>query len=252
MHGIRIRSTVVALLALASMVAVAAGTASAQDPSPVGSQASSAAPSDTTTTEFLRETFDAPGPWWVGSDDVGTSSVADGVMRWTISKDGRSIWDTRELAVPQDRVRVEATVMVEDGVGAVGPVCAGRDTANRAIWAGVNGAEWLVGRLIDSRIEVVERGNLASVLDEDMWIGAVPLRVRLECAVDDGADRSTVRIEGVEVADVVGEPIGPFEEAGLIAIADQAGLTVLFDDVTITGGPDAPDAPPSPSGAPAS
>ncbi len=248
MHGIRIRSMVVALLALGSMVVVATGTATAQDPSAAGSPVSSPAPSGP-TGELVRDTFDAPGPWWVGSDDVGTSSVADGVMRWTVIKDGRSIWDTRDLPVPQDRVRIEATVMVENGTGAGGPVCAGTDTAERSIWAGINGAEWLVGRLTDSRIQVIERGDLAAVLDEDVWIGAVPLRVTLECAVDDGGDRSTVWIEDVEVADVVGEPIGPFEEAGLIAIADQAGLTVLFDDFAVVG---APETAPSPSGPPAS
>jgi hypothetical protein len=247
MHGFRIRSMVVALLALGSTVVVATGTATAQDPSVAGSPASSPAPSGT-TGELVRDTFDAPGPWWVGSDEVGTSSVADGLMRWTVNKDGRSIWDTRDLPVPQDRVRIEATVMVEAGTGAAGPVCAGTDTADRSIWAGTNGAEWLVGRLTDSRIQVIERGDLAAVLDEDVWIGAVPLRVTLECAVDDGGDRSTVWIEGVEVADVVGEPIGPFEEAGLIAIADQAGLTVLFDDFAILG---VPEVVPSPSDAPA-
>jgi hypothetical protein len=238
-------------MALGILVA-ASGAVAAQDASPAASglpPSWSPAP-PAATLELVRDTFDAPGDWWVGSDDVGTSSIADGGMRWTIVQDGRSIWDTPELPSVQDVVRVEAAVLVEDGIGAAGPVCAGSDTGERAIWAGVNGDdEWLVGRIADSRVQVIERGDLARVLPEDAWIGApVPLLVTLECAVGVATtDSIAVWVEGVRVAEVVDERVGPYLRAGLMATADEAGLAVLFDDFAVFGGP---QASPSPSVAP--
>ena len=250
-----------AVMAALGTFVVAAGSVTAQQPSPTGWAPSwSPAPPDA-SIEVIRDTFDSPGAWWQGSDDVGASSVADGIMFWTISQDRSSIWDAMDLPTPLQEARVEAVVRVYEGIGAGGPLCAGTNESERAIWAGVNGdGEWLVGRIADSRVQVIERGEVAGVLGENAWLGPLTqLLVTLECTVEPvGADHYTVWIEGVQVADVTDEPVGPFLRAGLVASADEGGVSVLFDDFAVFGGPEAlgsPDASaaaaPSPSSVPA-
>ncbi len=231
-----------AVVIAVGMVALATGAVMAQDASPAaspgGTPSWSPAPPDA-VIEVARDTFESRGPWWTGSDEVGSSSVADGVMRWTIAQDGRSIWDTPDLPAQLDEVRVEANVLVEEGIGAGGPVCAGPDTGELAIWAGVSrDEEWLVGRIVGSRMQVITRGDLKRVLDEDDWIGAPrPLLVTLECTVAaEGDDHYTLWVQGIQVADVVDEPVGPFLHAGLMATADEAGLAVVFDDFAVFAG----------------
>jgi len=248
------------------IVAISAAAVTAQEPSPTGwTPTWSPAPPDASHA-VVRDPFDAAGTWWIGSDEVGTSNIVGGDLRWTIAKDRQSIWDATTLPMPLQEARVEATVLVEDGVGAGGPLCAGADESERAIWAAVNGeGEWLVGRIADSHIQVIERGETPIVRRHDVPVGApYPTLVTLECTVDpEGADHYTVWFEGVQVADVVDEPFGPFLRAGLIASADEAGFAVLFDDFAVFGGPEAvgsPDASaaaergasaaPSPSGVP--
>lgn len=245
-----------------SMLTAATGAVIAQEPSPASSTPSpgwtpgwTPAPPDATHV-IVRDTFDAPGEWWTGSDDIGTSRLVDGGLRWTIDQDRRSIWDTPELPRALDEVRVEATVLVEDGSGGGGPLCAGADTGERAIWAGVNGdGEWIVGRIADTHVQVIERGETPIVRRHDVPVGApYPVLVTLECIVDpEGADHYTVWFEGVQVADVVDEPVGPFLRAGLVATADEAGLSILFDDYAVFGGSDVATSPaPSARGAPPS
>ncbi|MET0772091.1 MAG: hypothetical protein ABWZ82_03320 [Candidatus Limnocylindrales bacterium] len=258
------------MMAALGMAALATGGVTAQDPSPTSdtsgpipewTPAWSPGPPDA-THEIRRDTFDASGTWWTGSDDVGTSRVTFGDLRWTIAQDGQSIWDVFDLPLPLQEARVEASVVVEEGTGAGGPLCAGSDESRRAIWAGVNGdGEWLVGRIADSRVQVIERGEMPIVRRHDVPVGApYPKLVTLECTVDpEGVDHYAVWIEGVQVADVVeDEPVGPFLRAGLIASADEAGLLVVFDEFAVFGGPEALGSPgpsaavvPSPSSAPA-
>jgi hypothetical protein len=257
--GHRMRVAMAGALATAlGTVALAASAVLAQSPSPAGSAEPpgwspswSPAPPDA-ARQIVRDAFDPPGPWWTGSDETGTSSIAGGRMRWTIVEDRRSIWDAPELPAPEGEVRVEATVLVEEGLGAGGPLCAGSETGERAIWAGVNGGgEWIVGRIVDSRVQVIERGERPRVRRHDVPVGApYPLLVTLECTVDpEGADHYTVWIEGVQVADVVDEPIGPFLRAGLMATADEAGFEVLFDDFAVFAGPELLPSPGPTSGA---
>ena len=247
-----------AVTAALGMVVVAAVSVTAQQPSPTGwTPTWSPAPPDA-SDEVVRDSFDSAGTWWIGSDDVGTSNIVNGDLRWTIAKDRQSIWDATTLPGPLQEARVEATVLVEDGVGAGGPLCAGADESEHAIWAAVNGdGQWLVGRIADSHVQVIQRGETPIVRRHDVPVGApYPTLVTLECTVDpEGVDHYTVWFEGVQVADVVDERFGPFTRAGLIASADKAGLSVLFDDFAVFGGPEAlgsPDASAAAASSPSS
>jgi hypothetical protein len=200
--------------------------------------------------EIIRDPFDTPGSWWTGSDEIGTSRLAVGGMRWRIAQDRRSIWDLMDLPGPLDRVRVEAAVLIEQGTGGGGPICAGDDPGARSLWAMVNGdGEWLVGRIVDGHVQVVDRGDLPIVRRHDVPVGApYPLLVTLECAVDPSleGDRATVWIDGAQVADVVDQAVGPYVSVGLTATADQKGLAILFDDFAAYDAPPAADESPSP------
>jgi hypothetical protein len=194
-----------------------------------------------------RDGFDEPGTWWIGSDDVASSVVTGGNMLWTIKADGTSVWDDVGLSTPLDRVRVDATVLVGDGSGGGGTLCAGADAGTHSLWAGINGdGEWLVGRIVDTRLQLAERGDAPRVRRHDVPVGApYPWLVTLECTADPVAgDRVRLWVEGVQVADVVDDAVGPYARVGLVGSADTGGLSITFDDFTVYGDP-GPD--PSPS-----
>jgi hypothetical protein len=199
----------------------------------------------------MRDTFDTPGDWWTGSDEVGSSTLADGGFRWVIHEDRRSVWDTRDLERPLEVVRVDATVLVEQGSGGGGPLCGGADPARRSLWAGVNGdGEWILGRILDSRVQVVDRGELPAQRRQDVPVGAPhPLLVTLECMIDPigTGHGATLWIDGTQVVDVAGEEVGPFATVGLTATGDREGFSILFDDFAAYDRPGDVEGSPSPS-----
>jgi hypothetical protein len=186
---------------------------------------------------LLQEDFSRPGDWWVGSDRFSTNAYRDGGYGVQMNRGGRSQWDWRKLPDARDRLKVEALVLVEQGQGAGGPICGAAGGNDSWFWAGTNGAEWLVGRIADTRLQVAERGPLPMVRDPDAPVGgALPSRVTLECAVDpDGAgDRVVVWVDGVQVADIVDSAIGPFDKGGLVYSSDRKGARLLFDDLVVS------------------
>jgi hypothetical protein len=245
------------VLATSALLASAGGSLAGGSPEPtwsLGAPSPVAPPSWTpdapsASHELVRDPFDAPGTWWIGTDEVGTNAIHDGGLRWTFLQDRRSSWDTQPLADPLSRVRVEAIVYVEDGSGGGGPVCAGDDAGTRSFWAGVNGdGQWLVGRIMDSHAQVTARGELLDALGDDAIGAPQPRLVTLECSIgtSGGSDKVSVWIDGVRVADMASEAVGPFTSAGLTASADQQGFSIRFDDFAVYDEPRASQGSPSP------
>src|SRR5262249_24080340 len=98
------RLSIPIVVTVSALVAVTGGPVAGASPGPSAAMPvpSSAAPAHSftpdgprATRELLRDTFDTPGPWWIGTDEVGTNQIADGGLRWTFAQDRRSQWDTR-------------------------------------------------------------------------------------------------------------------------------------------------------------
>jgi hypothetical protein len=213
-----------------------APSASTSGPSATWTPTWSPAPPSETAPIFRDEFRDA-GSWWTGSDDVGSSTVAGGALHWTIGQEHRSIWDSIDLPAPLDRVRVDASVLVEQGIGGGGPLCAGADAGEHAIWAGINGdGEWLVGRISDTHLQVIDRGETPTVRRHDVPVGApYPLLVTLECTSDPAGDHAKVWVSGIQVADIVDAPVGPYLRAGLTASGDTPPFAITFQDFEVFG-----------------
>jgi hypothetical protein len=196
--------------------------------------------SPSSSDPIVRDEFLEAGPWWTGSDEIGTSGVAKGALRWTIGQERQTVWDSVVLPAALDQVRVDASVLVDEGNGGGGPLCAGADPGVHALWAGINGdGEWLVGRIADTHLQVIDRGEIPTVRRHDVPVGAAyPLLVTLECTSDPTAgDRARVWVSGIEVADVVDVPTGPYLRAGLTASADQPPFAITFEDFEAFAGP---------------
>jgi hypothetical protein len=230
----------------AVLVLAASGISAAQSPSasPVVDAPSlpgveaSPAPSVLPDPVFV-ETFDQPNDlWWTGRDKRENTRYAAGGLRTTLRvKGGSSTWQWVDLAAPTDHVRVEIMVLVEEGSGGGGPICGDAAGDGGWFWGGINGdGEWLIGRILGSRLQVADRGEQPIVRNPDAPVGApYPVPVVLECQVDPtgGGDRVVLWVEGVEVADIVDEAIGPYAHAGMVTAGDEAGVTVWFDDLQV-------------------
>lgn len=241
----RLGATLLVMLTLNAVPASSASPSSALASSgPTASPSATWTPSwspapPTAADPIVRDEFLDPGPWWTGSDDIGSSMVADGAMRWAIHGEHRSIWDSFELPEALGSVRVDSSVLVDTGSGGGGPLCAGSDPGEHALWAGVNGdGEWLVGRIVDTHLQVIERGEIPMVRRHDVPVGApYPLLVTLECSSDPIAgDRARVWVSGIQVADVADVPVGPYLRAGLTASADQPPFAITFEDFEVFAG----------------
>ena len=135
------------LVGLAVVTALAfAAVAAAQDAS---GQPTPAAVGEVITlgadTEIHRDDLGGVGSWGVTEDDAATITIADGVLRFSISRAplARSSW--LELGVEAPVLWVRAVVAMSAERGAAGPMCGTSGPTPSALFGIVNTA-WRVGR----------------------------------------------------------------------------------------------------------
>ena len=250
-------------------VTLAAGGAQGASPSPAREEATASPPvasvlpsaSPGVPVPVLTEPFDAPSDrWWTGRDERERTAIEDGVLRTRLrTKGASSTWQWVDLPAATDRVRVQAQVLVERGPGGGGPICGDAAGDGHWYWGGINGdGEWLLGWISGSRVHVEQRGDRPVVRDPEAPVGApYPVPVTLECAVgpDGASDRVTLAVQGVPVAEMAKQRVGPYPQVGLMVAGDKAGVTVTFDDLlawdaaALEAAP-APSPTASPSGSP--
>lgn len=214
-----------ALLAVATMMSGAA----AQDASPTMRAGPGLLGA---TTEVWRDDLSAPSTWEVLSDDTGATAYTDGQLAMSVTADRQSVWDDHQLDRPWPVLRMEAWVATT-GEGMAGVGCGSSLGLPRWLWAGTDGAGgWLWGRIIDTRLQVVDRGELPVQVD------GRHVTLAIECASDPatGGDHVSVTTDGVQVATGFDIPVGPFDKATLLVSADTAPEEARFDDVVVLAG----------------
>ncbi len=227
--GRRLRVVTVATIAVLSIGATAQAQSASPGPSadaPVGWLGAS--------EEVYRDDFATPSGWLITDDEVGRSAYEDGGLAMTVKADGSSIWDDHRLPEAHAVLRVEALVSGLEGSGGAGVACGSSLGLPRYLFAAVNGdAEWVFGRIIDGRLQVIDTGPLPGDIDEQA------VRVGIECASspDEGGDHVLVTMNGAGVDlpefDI---PVGPYDAATLVMSADSAPLSVVFDDLLVHAG----------------
>lgn len=213
-------------MALVALTCLVPGTAFAQSPAPVEGLLGA-------TTEVWRDDFSAPTTWQILSDDTGTTSYVDEQLSMSVIQDSGTVWDDHVLDAPQAVLRVEALV-TPDGDGMGGIACGSAKGLDRWLWAGTDGSgSWLLGRLIGTRLQVTQRGDLPREVDWEH------VHLVLECASspEEGGDHAVLVANGVPLTTAFDIPVGPYGKATLLVGADTAPETVLFDDMVVSGGP---------------
>ena len=232
MTQIRTRPRRVTLLAVA-LLSLAIGPVLAQEPSasPVAAGPGSLGASQ----EVYRESFTA-APAWVdlGEDESGRTAVEDGTLQMSSVGEGTSYRDAYVLPEAVEVIRVEALIDLDakPGTGA-GVACGSALGVPRWLVAGVNNAdEWWLGRLIDGRLQVVERGQVMLPASPS----AAPVRVSIECAVarEEGGDYALTSIDGRAVGVArLDIPVGPYDKAGLFVGTDGKVGSATYDDLVV-------------------
>lgn len=185
------------------------------------------------TTEVYRDDLSAPSSWEEISDDTGVTAYADGRLEMSVIADDSTVWDDHELEAPADVLRVEAWIDTS-GDGMAGVACGSSLGVPRWLWAGTDGdAGWLVGRMIDGRLQLVDRGDLPVEVD------ARHVTLAIECASSpaEGGDHAVVTADGIPVATLFDIPVGPYDKATLLVGADSAPEDARFDDIVVHTGP---------------
>jgi len=220
----RMRAGLMATLAVVTAAALAPG-ASAQESSPAPGLLGA-------DTEVFRDDLSAPSVWEEISDDTGATAYADGRLVMSVIADGSNVWDDLELDAPADVLRVEAWVATT-GDGMAGVACGSSLGVPRWLWAGTDGAMgWLVGRMIDGRLQLIDRGDLPIEVD------GRHVTLAIECASSpaEGGDHAVITANGIPVATLFDIPVGPYGAATLIVGADAPPVEALFDDILVHTG----------------
>lgn len=235
----------VALIGMAVLVTTVVATgASAQDASPATAGFLG------TTREVFRDDMAADGTWQLIEDETGVTAYDPDhrELRMSVIADNASVWDDAELEEAVPVLRMESWVATS-GEGTAGVACGSALGVPRWLWAGVDGdAGWLFGRMIDGRLQVVERGDLPIEVD------GRHVTLAIECASDPaaGGDHAVVTADGIVLTSTFDIPVGPYDRGTLIVAADAAPVEARFDDVVIGAGdayvPPAPGVLPSPAG----
>lgn len=224
MNGRR-RAGVTAMIAIVT-AAARAPVVVAQDPSTVPGLLGA-------TTEVFRDDLSAASVWEAISDGTGITAYVDGGLEISVVADGSTVWDDHELDTPADVLRVEAWVATS-GDGMAGVACGSSLGLPRWLWAGTDGdSGWLVGRMIDGRLQLVDRGDLPVEVD------GRHVTLAIECASSpaEGGDHAVVTADGIPVASLFDIPVGPYDKATLLVGADTAPEEARLDDILVHTGP---------------
>lgn len=209
--------------------AVMGGGSSAQEPSPSATGLLGA------TTEVFRDDMSEDGTWQLIEDDAGVTTYDPTHQRlvMAVTQDGINVWDDAEIPSPMPVIRVEAWTS-KVGDGAAGVACGSALGVPRWLWAGLDGAGWKFGRLIDGRLSVVASGDMPFETGTD----GRRATLAIECASDPaaGGDHVVVTANGVVIHETLDLPVGPYDKGTLIVAADVAPVEALFDDVVIAVG----------------
>jgi len=191
--------------------------------------------------EAYRDAFDlAPGWLDLGEDESGRTVLEDGHVYMSVIGPDANYWDYVVLPSASEVMRVEATVQMDGSAStAAGPACGSAVGLPRWFVAGINGGdEWWLGRLIDGRLQVVDRGGLGAASSTQS-----ALRVAIECASapSEGGDHVLITVDDRLVAasmPVLDIPVGPYDKAGLLIATDAQQGSATFDDLIVhTGEP---------------
>ncbi len=103
--------------------------------------------------------------------------------------------------------------------------------------AGVNNADtWFLARIIDGRLQVVDRGSL----DADSSASGGTVLIGIECATapEEGGDYVAVSVDGEPVSIETGLgrldiPVGPYDKAGIFVGTDSGTGSAVYDDLAV-------------------
>jgi hypothetical protein len=184
--------------------------------------------------EVYRDDFSAPTTWTISDDEFGRTAYEVGSLVVTVAQDGSSLWDDHRLPEAHAVLRVEALVSGLDGAGGAGVACGSSLGLPRYLFAAVSDqADWVFGRIIDGRLQVIDRGPIPGDIDEGN------VRVGIECASspEEGGDHVLVTLDGramtLPAFDI---PVGPYDKATLLVTSDVAPVSVVFDDLVVHAG----------------
>ena len=217
-----------------------AGAVVAQQDEPSPSADALAGPSQLgAIDEAYRDAFDVAPAWLdLGEDESGRTALEDGRVFMSVIGPDANYWDFVVLPSSAEVMRVEATVELDGTAGtAAGPACGSALGLPRWFVAGVNGGdEWWLGRLIDGRLQVVDRGSLGGGSPDSS-----SLRVAIECASapSEGGDHVLMTVDDRLVATsmpLLDIPVGPYDKAGLLVATDAEQGSATFDDLIVHTG----------------
>src|SRR5688572_5944142 len=232
------RRLLTAVITVAFMAPASAVVAQGEEPSP--RPGATLKPGQLgATDEAYRDAFDVAPEWLdLGEDESGRTALEDGHVFMSVIGPGSNYWDHIALPSAAGVVRVEAMVELDGSAGsAAGPACGSAVGLPRWFVSGINGGgEWWLGRLVDGRLQVVDRGSL----------GADPasrsaIRVAIECASapSEGGDYVLMTVDDRLVAasmPLLDIPVGPYDKAGLLVATDGEQGSATFDDLIVHTG----------------
>ncbi len=233
------QSVAVAALVVATSWMLLAASAEGASPSPSSAPGSSPDAASGpgrlgANEEIYRDDFSSPSGWTIIDDESGRTAYEGGGLAMSATQDGSTLWDDHQLPEAHAVLRVEALVSDLIGSGAAGVACGSSLGLPRYLFASVTGeAEWVFGRIIDGRVQVLKRAPLPGDVDE------AQVRVGIECASvpAEGGDRVLVTLDGVGVQlPTLDIPVGAYDKATLVMSADDAPVSAVFDDLLVHAG----------------
>jgi hypothetical protein len=182
-------------------------------------------------TQVFTDTFNRE-EWGTGEQQRGTISYKDEALVIDVTAEDNSLWSWRSWSDSAPVMRLEGSITF--GVGDAGAAYMCGSATPDFLLGGLNRDEWVVGQVVDSRTEVLERGLLPAGFEVAT---GEPVRVTLECAqTGEGIGRVLLSLEGTLVADVATDDIGEFDRAAVYGRATVVPASMSFDDVTVSVG----------------